>query len=210
MNPPTVPPSPSAVVAAFDVDGTLTVRDCVVPFLRSAAGTRRLITAVLSRPVPLLRAVLGRDRDSLKALAVRSLRGRSVAEIDELGARFAERVHADWLRGDTSARLAWHVAEGHEVVLVSASLRAYLAPLARPLGAAHVLCCEVAAADGRLTGELDGPNCRGPEKVRRLRTWLGERNVELWAYGDSTGDRELLAFADHAHLVKDVTIGARP
>ena len=31
---------PRPVVAAFDVDGTLTTRDCVVPFLYRAGGLR--------------------------------------------------------------------------------------------------------------------------------------------------------------------------
>ena len=47
------------------------------------------------------------------------------------------------------------------------------------------------------TGQLEGGNVRGPEKVRRVREWLGAGEVELWAYGDSAGDRELLAAADH-------------
>ena len=38
---------------------------------------------------------------------------------------------------------------------------------------------------------------RGPEKVRRLQAWLADAPVELWAYGDSAGDDELLAIADH-------------
>jgi phosphatidylglycerophosphatase C len=59
---------------------------------------------------------------------------------------------------------------------------------------------------GVLTGALDGPNCRGTEKVVRLHEWLGAHvggrtAVELIAYGDSSGDRELLADADIAHWV---------
>ena len=56
-------------------------------------------------------------------------------------------------------------------------------------------------ADGILTGRLEGGNVRGPEKVRRVQEWLGAGPVELWAYGDSGGDRELLALADHPHKV---------
>jgi phosphatidylglycerophosphatase C len=55
--------------------------------------------------------------------------------------------------------------------------------------------------DGRLTGELAGANVRSAEKVRRLEAWiagstLGDEAI-VWAYGDSAGDRELLARADH-------------
>src|SRR5581483_9290555 len=57
--------------------------------------------------------------------------------------------------------------------------------------------------DGRLTGRLDGPNCRGPEKVERLRAWLGgDGDVTVHAYGDSAGDRQLWEFADHAYRVR--------
>jgi phosphoserine phosphatase len=31
-----------------------------------------------------------------------------------------------------------------------------------------------------------------------VREWLAGDDTELWAYGDSAGDRELLAEADHA------------
>ncbi len=42
-----------------------------------------------------------------------------------------------------------------------------------------------------------GPNVRGPEKAVRLRSWLGGDVPEmLWAYGNSSGDTELLAMAD--------------
>jgi phosphatidylglycerophosphatase C len=91
---------------------------------------------------------------------------------------------------------------GHEVVVVSASLQLYLGPLGHRLGVDAVLATELAVgADGRLTGALAGANVRGAEKVRRLRNWLGGSPCELWAYGDSSGDNELLAAADHGWRV---------
>jgi phosphoserine phosphatase len=52
--------------------------------------------------------------------------------------------------------------------------------------------------DGRITGRLSGRNCYGPEKVERLEEVLGKLdNYLVYAYGDSKGDRELLAVADH-------------
>jgi phosphatidylglycerophosphatase C len=89
-------------------------------------------------------------------------------------------------------------------VVVSASLGAYLRPLAERLELDGVLAVElVADAGGTLTGQVVGAvNNRGPEKVARLRAWLAARfgpgtEVDLWAYGDSSGDAELLAIADH-------------
>lgn len=191
------------VVAAFDVDGTLTLRDCVVPFLRRVVAPKHL-ERVLARQLPtLLPAAARRDRDQLKVLAALPVfSGRRVADVEEVALHFGDQVAARWLRDDTSARLAWHREHGHEVVLVSASFEIYLDVVGRHLGVAGVLGTRLASDDGVFTGALDGPNCRGEEKVRRLHQWLDERHggrdaVELWAYGDSPGDRAMLADADH-------------
>jgi phosphatidylglycerophosphatase C len=53
--------------------------------------------------------------------------------------------------------------------------------------------------DNRLTGRYRGGNCRGEEKVRRLRTWIDEAGAtpdRLWAYGNSRGDVRMLRAAD--------------
>lgn len=196
-------------VAAFDLDGTLTRRDCVTPFLRLAGGSG--LWLALARHAPAVVASLARrDRDRLKELAATALRGRSAAEIDALGRTYAETIVQGNLRTDTPARLAWHRARGDVTLIVSASFETYVAPLGVILGVDDVLCTRLeVGADGALTGRLDGPNCRGPEKARRLDAWLAEHELdeaELWAYGDSKGDDELLALADHPVWVRGITL----
>ncbi len=52
-------------------------------------------------------------------------------------------------------------------------------------------------AHGRLTGRFSSRNCYGQEKVNRLlRVEPHRETYRLIAYGDSRGDREMLAFAD--------------
>lgn len=197
----------ATTVAAFDVDGTLTTRDCVVPFLREVAGTWGLVGGLLRHPLRLFERALRRDRDGLKAMAATAVfAGRNEDEVRRLGTDFARRVHAGWMRQDTVRQLDRHREAGDLVVLVSASFELYLVPLARLIGVDHVLGTRLAAADGAFTGELEGPNCRGPEKVERLRSWMTDEGVErtaitLVAYGDSAGDRDLLAASDEAHWV---------
>ncbi len=195
-------------VAAFDVDGTLTTTDCVVPFLRRTAGTSRLVGRMLRSPFPLAGAVVRRDRDALKAAsAAAAFRGVPAATLEADGALFAREVFDRRLRADVVRALRGHLDDGDTVLLVSASFEVYLRPLAELLGVDDVLAVRLATDDqGVLTGRLDGPNCRGPEKVVRLHDWLdrhagGRAAVHLSAYGDSTGDRELLADADEVHWV---------
>ena len=200
-------------MAAFDVDGTLTTRDCVTPFLLRATRGGVLL-ALLRRPLALGRALLGRDRDGLKALAARSLGGLDAAGLDRLGATFAHDFVTKRLRPDTTARLRRHLALGHTVVLASASLEPYVVPIGESLGVHGVVCTRLEQdASGCLTGRLEGLNCRGPEKARRLRAWLeaaGLAGAEVWAYGDSAGDAELLREADHPVWVRRVEILAEP
>lgn len=185
-------------VAAFDFDGTLARRDTFVPFLRHACGTARVVVATTRA------ALRARDRDALKVGAITHLfRGRSAAEVDELGQAYVPAL-VELLRPEMVDRVRWHRAEGHAVVIVSASLGVYLRPLADRLGLDAALAVElVTGADGVLTGAVVGDlNTRGPEKVARLRAWAAQRYgaevpFELWAYGDSAGDEELLALADH-------------
>ncbi len=71
------------VIAAFDVDGTLTTRDCVRPFLERAAGRRRVITSMLRRPLATVVAAARRDRDRFKEIIVGgSLRGKLIADVE--------------------------------------------------------------------------------------------------------------------------------
>jgi phosphatidylglycerophosphatase C len=193
-----------STVAAFDVDGTLTTRDCVVPFLRRVAGTAGLLAGLGRRGVEVIPALVRRDRDHLKELATSVVfTGRSISDVEAVGARFAADVASSWMRGDVIDRFGEHRRHGDHVVLVSASYTVYLVPLAAHLGGAEVIGTRLAIdGDGTCTGALDGGNCRGAAKVVRLHRWLDQRfggraNVTLWAYGDSPGDEPLLADADH-------------
>lgn len=201
-------------VAAFDVDGTLTTRDCVGPFLRRVGGVRGLLHAALRDPRRLFGAAVRADRDLMKELLVGGVfSGRTVADVDRAGHIHSEHIERNWLRPDSVARLRRHQRLGHQVVLVSASLGPYLRPLGERLEVDAVLCTDVAATDGVYLDRLDGGNCRAGEKERRLRGWLarhGHGDIELWVYGDSRGDDEMLAMADHPLKIGRGPIGPDP
>jgi phosphatidylglycerophosphatase C len=194
-------PAPTAsdptplVVAAFDFDGTIARRDTLVPFLFRLAGPRRA-TQILAAEAGRARG----DREALKeAVLARLVTGRHHEELAEIGRAYAESLPR-LLRPTMVEQLRWHRDAGHQVVVVSASLHLYLEPLAEHLGAHHVISVELETDDaGQCTGRLVGANVRGPEKEARLRAWCTERfggdPLESWAYGASSGDRELLRWA---------------
>lgn len=193
------------VVAAFDFDGTLCAGDSLLRFIGLAAGRRRLAKALLFHGPRVALATVARvgSRDAAKAAFVRTaMRGLDAGGVARAGESFAAELH-DRLRSAAVERVRWHQARGDQVVLISASLCVYLDPLARLLGLDAVLATSLeVGTDGCLTGRLDGANVRAAEKVRRLQGWLQGAICEIWAYGDSAGDRELLAEADHGFLIR--------
>lgn len=83
---------------------------------------------------------------------------------------------------------------------MSASPDVYIREAGAILGADQVIATRLAVeGEGMLTGRYEWANCRGEEKLRRLRVWLdadGTGSGDLWAYGNSRGDLRLLSAAD--------------
>lgn len=185
------------VVAAFDLDGTLAQHDTLTPFLRLVAGRARVLGAVARSAPAIARAARDRsERDAAKEQVLRStLRGYTVEAIEAAAARYAPTVP---LRDDVIASLRDHQRQGHETLLISASPAIYVGAIADHLGIHHVVATELEIVDGVLTGRYAGRNCRHEEKLTRLLEWLGDRDVELHAYGNSPDDDPMLDRADHA------------
>lgn len=203
---------PTRGVAAFDFDGTITRRDTLGPFLVHLVGRRAMVRAALPHAHRLGGAALGRvDRDLAKErYFVSLLAGRPAAEFTAAGTEYARRiVERAPFNPEVVERMAWHAEAGHRIVVISASLATYVAPVVATLGAHATLATEVEVVDGRLTGRLVDGNVRAANKVTRLTAWLQGDAAEVWAYGDSAGDTELLAAADHPHLVRKGRIEAR-
>jgi phosphatidylglycerophosphatase C len=193
-------------VAVFDFDGTLSRRDTLIPFVARVAGPLRSVSGSVAAGWSGLRGGFDwRNRDELKEHMVeRLLTGHEERDLVRRGGAYATRLLDGGLRPEMVEQLRRHVAAGHETLFVSASLVYYLEPLARHFDMTAVIGVEPEAVDGVLTGRLLHPNVRASEKESRLRGWLGApgggpiEGLEMWAYGNSSGDHELLAMADHA------------
>jgi len=191
--------SNARIVAAFDFDGTITTCDSLQRFLSGALGWPRFaLGALCALPWLAACALHLTDRHHAKERLLRAtLGGRPAAQVEQWAADFVEHDLAQWLRPEMLARLAWHQAQGHQTVLVSASPSLYLRLWANKMGFDTALCTELEVSAGRYTGRLASRNCWGPEKVRRLEAWWqDDEPTLLYAYGDSRGDSEMLARAN--------------
>jgi len=189
-------------IVAFDFDGTLTVKDSFTAFLkwrtppiRWALGGLRLIPAAIAY-------LVHKDRGRIKAAAVREfLKGVSRERLEADARRFAEATSRSLLRPD--AVLAWKRWRDEPVrlVIVTASPDLVVAPFARGLGADDLIGTPLAFDGlGRVTGAFEQPNCRGAQKVVRLRAAYGPDLKVRAAYGDTDGDIEMLAIAEEPYF----------
>ena len=188
---------PSSIVA-FDFDGTLTVRDSFTAFLKWRAGPGRWALGLLRLAPAALAYVFHRDRGRIKAAAAREfLKGTPRAQLEADARTFAESHSRRMLRPDAVAAWKRWRADHVRLGIVTASPDLIVGPFARGLGADFLIGTELAfdAAD-QITGALATPNCRGPEKVRRLKATFGDDLELKAAYGDTSGDREMLAAAE--------------
>jgi len=105
--------------------------------------------------------------------------------------------HLDVLVRDSAMRqLNEHIKNGDRVVIVTASLDIWLKKWCENNNA-ELICTQAEAVGNIMTGRFATPNCYGPEKVRRIKELINLSDYnEIYAYGDSRGDREMLALAD--------------
>ncbi len=188
-------------LVAFDFDGTLTTTDSYTAFLRWRAGAAGYAAGGVRLAPAFAAYAVTRDRGALKAAATRVfLRGVRLDALIADAGRFAASHASSLLRPDALA--CWEGWKGKaRRVIVTASPEPVVLPFARRLGADTLIGTRLAVdADARLTGGFDGANCRGAEKVARLKAAFGEDVRVRAAYGDTAGDREMLAFADQGHM----------
>ena len=101
------------------------------------------------------------------------------------------------------AKIEWHKNQGHQVVIISASIEEMVKPVAEYLGLGQdYLCTHLTVQNDHYTGELSGPLCHGPGKVYWAREWAVKNKLDFsrtigYFYTDSSSDLPLLEMAAH-------------
>ena len=191
-------------IAVFDFDGTITRHDSFARFVKTTLSTPRFYLGICKQMPRLVAYKLGWLSNSYakEALFGSYFRGMPAIEFKTAGIEFASEIDK-MLRPDTMDTLRAHAYAGHTIYIVSASMPQWIEPWAISHGVTKVIGTEPETnCGGLLTGKFATPNCYGAEKVKRFLAEEPDReSYRLVAYGDSRGDREMLAEADEPHLV---------
>ena len=193
-------------IYCFDFDGTLTTSDTLLEFITYAKGRGRFLMVFLmySPLLVLMTLHLYPNWKAKQQIFAHLFAGMRIEKFDALCRGFAEESqHLLRPKGITLMHEA--LVAGAQVFIVSASIDNWVRPFfdIRNLKGVQVLGTQIEVEDGKLTGRFKSNKCYGKEKVHRIAEALKsfERSeYEIEAFGDSRGDKEMLAFADKGHF----------
>jgi len=198
-------------MAIYDLDRTITRTDTFKAFLCHAVprlAPWRLALLPFALP-PVLAFLAGWiDRGRLKEIMVGLMLGSVPRErLTPVIEGFVTRLLAGGCHAEALREIAAAQAAGHVVVIATASFDFYVEEIARRLGITHVIATRARWDEGgRLAARIDGANCYGEEKLRRVEAYFADRGWQRAAfairfYSDHHTDAPSMAWADHAYAV---------
>ena len=193
-------------LVVFDLDGTITRHDTLVPYALGFVVRRRpwrLLALPLVLPALLGHALGLVDRGSLKSVFIRALLGRSRRRrLERWTAAFVARLLARGVFPQALTAIRAHADSGDHLVLLSASTDLYVPAIAQALGFQEAICTGVLWRGDRLSGALTTPNRRGEEKARCVAALRARHpGVQTVAYGNAASDISHLKLVERGVLV---------
>lgn len=189
-------------LALFDFNGTVSRRQILVDFIKDSVHPVRLIAGVLLLwPVLILYLAHGISNRAAKEICFTFFfGGQSKADFAQAARTFSQKKLDGLIDRRALEKIRWHKALGHTVVIVSGSIDRLLADWCRETGL-DLIANSLEIRDGRITGRLCGVNCWGKGKVRRIReAYTLERFSNIYAYGNTFGDLEMLSLANERFM----------
>ena len=192
-------------LAVFDFDGTITIKDTLLEFIKFSKGRFKLYLCILIfAPLLVVMKLKLLPNWQVKQLLFTYLyKGVSIENFNKWGHGFRANIDKI-LRYEAIEALKSHQKRNNRVIIISASIENWIKPWADNMGIDIVLATKIEInKNGLLTGKFLTKNCYGQEKVNRLLEAFPDRNdYNLVAYGDSRGDKELISFADNGFYRK--------
>jgi phosphatidylglycerophosphatase C len=192
-------------LAVFDLDGTITRRDTLLPYVMGfpTSTSRKLLGLLVFLGALFLFAIGKRDHGQLKSAFIRSiLGGETRSRIESWTAQFVPTALRHGVFADALSAIERHRQEGARLVLMSASTDLYVPAIGTALGFDEVICTGVQWNGDRLDGHLTTPNRRGTEKTRCFEALRSkDPGLTTAAYGNAASDLDHLRLADQPLLV---------
>lgn len=195
-------------LAIFDVDFTLTSKETLAEFylfvLKKNPKYIKYLPGILSSS--LLYGCKIYDERKVKERVIAFINGIEEKDIQRTVKEFYHEVLNKILYKDALDIIKKMKKEGYKIILISASPELYLKELYNIKEVDLVMGSKFHCNDGKYVNKMMGENCKGEEKVRRLKAYLKEENIEVdfkesHMFSDSLADAPLLDLVGHPHLI---------
>ena len=128
--------------------------------------------------------------------ALEPLAQLSRSELNNLHREFMNEVISEIWLPRAEELISRHRREGHHIMIITATNRFVVEPIAARLGVDTLIATEPELVEGSYTGRVVGEPCYQAGKVVRLQQWLAHNpefgTGEKWFYSDSINDLPLL------------------
>ena len=193
----------SEKLAIFDFDNTITKRDTLLDFLIYIKGTGRFLYGILKcfKSLFLFKLKLISNQQSKESLLTHFFKGMALSGMITAGDIYSKKRLPEILNPEALEKINFHRERKHKLIIVSASPKYWFQKWAYSNGFSNIICTELENSNSTLTGRINGKNCYGNEKVKKLKMSLNLDEYDyIYAYGDNRGDKEMLELADESYL----------
>jgi HAD superfamily hydrolase (TIGR01490 family) len=190
--------SAGRIAAFFDLDKTIIARSSSFafgrPFYQGGLINRR---AALRGAYAQLLFGGGSDAEQIERMRshlTAMCQGWDVRQVRSIVEETLHDIVDPLVFSEAAELIEGHLAQGHDVVVVSASGEEIVTPIAAMVGATHSMATKMAVADDRYTGAIDF-YCYGENKavaIRELARANGYDLTHCYAYSDSITDLPML------------------
>ncbi|WP_295676566.1 HAD family hydrolase [uncultured Mucilaginibacter sp.] len=184
-------------IAFFDFDGTITTTDTLFEVIKYHKGKTKFYMGLLLNLPYLIgfKIKLITNQYAKEKFLEYFFKGMEFSKFQKICDDFATGTLPSVIRPGAAAEIQKLKYTGFEVVIVSASAENWIKAWADEIGV-QLIGSQLEIADDKVTGKLMGNNCNGGEKVARIKLVYDLADFdEIVAYGDTTGDKPMLALA---------------
>lgn len=188
-------------IAFFDFDGTITTKDTFIEFIRFSKGSLKLYMGLLMNSAYLVafKIKLIPNQKAKEKVLQFFFRNTPASDFKKQCDVFTTSVLPKLIRPKAIEEIKKLQKQGTVVVVVSASAENWIQNWTNSFGL-ELIASRLEISDDKITGRLIGFNCRGKEKVNRiLEKYPVKDYTEVYAYGDSSGDIEMLKLANYPY-----------
>ena len=187
-------------LALFDFDGTITTKDSLIDFIKYAVGNISYYVGFI-KLMPILTAYgfkMIPNNIAKEKLLGHYFKGWKASHFKKVANKYSQTQIQKIIRPKAMEKINWHHRQNHDIVIVSASIECWLKAFCMENNIT-LISTKLEIQDNKLTGKFLTKNCHGIEKVNRLKEIYNLKSYNyIYAYGDSTGDTELLALANES------------